>query len=119
MCFGPDRVSFDVPAPQWEKFSGCVLPWQFRGAFFSVLGMSSSDARDLVAEPVQHRTGETHFLGKCDESLEISLPAQMKADLAAMAQLSTNHKNPSALARRILSDFLYGRVKSMRGSIEE
>lgn len=55
------------------------------------------------------RSGESHFLGKCDDSIEVAVPNAMKADLAAVAHLMDPPMTPSELVRLLLSDFLYGR----------
>jgi len=55
------------------------------------------------------RSGETHFLGKCDEEQAVPMPSVMKADLAAVAHLMDPPRSPAELARTVLSDFLYGR----------
>ena len=63
----------------------------------------SNDAPGLLS-----RSGESHFLGKCDAELAVPMPETMKADLAAVAHLMEG-KSPAELARTVLSDFLYGR----------
>lgn len=60
------------------------------------------------------RSGETHFLGKCDEELAVSLPASMKADLAAVAALMSPPRTASEMARMVLSDWMYGRKAAVQ-----
>jgi hypothetical protein len=58
------------------------------------------------------RPTEQHFLGKCDAELAVSMPEEMKADFAAVAAISKT--TPTELARRVLSDFLYGRLAQVQ-----
>lgn len=61
------------------------------------------------------RPTEQHFLGKCDASIELAMPDEMKADLAAVAAIQKT--TSTELARRVLSDFLYGRLAQVQRTL--
>ena len=58
------------------------------------------------------RSDEGHFLGKCDERIEVPVPTQLKDDLAVAAHFRS--MSSAQLAREILSDWLYGRVAAVK-----
>jgi hypothetical protein len=73
--------------------------------------MSTDDHAPRFSRPT-----ETHFLGKCDSELAIPVPTEMKDHLAAIAAL--NRTSPAELARRVLSDFLYGRLAQVQRIVD-
>jgi hypothetical protein len=54
-------------------------------------------------------------LGKCDDRLDVPLPAQVKEHLAALA-IASGYGSTGEYVREILAQHLYGHVASMQAA---
>jgi len=55
-------------------------------------------------------------LGACDERLDTPLPAQVKLDFATVANV-LGYGSSAALNRKLIEDFLYGNLHSIRMAV--